>query len=186
MASNNIMQDIRDLLSQGRSSAEVIALGFKPPTVYKVQRQLSQGQQSNGRAPVQLMDQSIIDREGQEELSTEDAEFFRCLFEPADDTTQTDSLRTELDQARDRIEELEAEAGKVQVLQEKVDILEAEAEACVELRRRLQELQAGLRQGNAQWQTKVHVERLAREQTERRVEEHRVQTRQLRTRKTRF
>jgi hypothetical protein len=80
MASNSIMQDIRSLLYQGNSSAEVIALGYKPPTVYKVQRQLWQKQQSNGRSLVQLMDkaQSITDREGQEGLSAEDAEFFRC------------------------------------------------------------------------------------------------------------
>jgi hypothetical protein len=40
MISNGIMEDIRNLISQGKSSAEVIALGYKPPTVYKVQRQL--------------------------------------------------------------------------------------------------------------------------------------------------
>ena len=34
------MEEIRNLLSQGKSSSEVIALGYKPPTVYKVQRQL--------------------------------------------------------------------------------------------------------------------------------------------------
>ena len=178
MTSKSIMQDIRSLLSQGKSSTEVIALGYKPPTVYKVQRQLRQKHQPNGRAPVQLMDQnqSITDREGQDGLSAEDAEFFRCFFEPADDATQSDALRTELDQARDRIDELEAEAGKVQVLQERVHTLEAEAAAGVALRRRVQELEldlerssqtkADLRQSNAQWQGKFQDERAASQQAE--------------------
>jgi DNA repair exonuclease SbcCD ATPase subunit len=178
MTSKSIMQDIRSLLSQGKSGGEVIALGYKPPTVYKVQRQLRQKQQPNGKIPVQVIDQnqSITDREGQDELSAEDAEFFRCFFEPADEANLSDALRTELEQARGRIEELEAEAGKVQLPQERVLTLEAEVEACIELRRRLQDLeyelertiqtQSDLRQANAQWQTKFQEERSAREQAE--------------------
>jgi hypothetical protein len=159
------MQDIRTLLSQGKSSAEVIALGYKPPTVYKVQRQLRQKQQPNGRAPLLPMDQnqSITDREGSEELSAEDAEFFRCLYESADEAALSDALRIELGQARESIKGLESEAGRVQVLQEQVKTLEAEAEAGVELRRRVQKLesdlerfsqvQADLRQSITQWQS---------------------------------
>jgi uncharacterized protein YoaH (UPF0181 family) len=49
MASNGIMEDIRNLLSQGMSSAEVIALGYKPPTVYKVQRQLRNAGKGRGQ-----------------------------------------------------------------------------------------------------------------------------------------
>jgi DNA repair exonuclease SbcCD ATPase subunit len=183
------MQDIRVLLSQGKSTTEVIALGYKPPTVYKVQRQLRQKQQPDGRAPVQLMDQSISDREGQKELSAEDAEFFWCFFEPADGPAQFEALRAELDEARGRIEELEGKVGKVQVLQEKVHTLKAEAEAGIELRRRVQELerelerssqtQADLRQSNIQWQSRFQAERSARQQAEQRVEEARVHTRQL-------
>jgi hypothetical protein len=40
MNSNGIMEEIRNLLSQGTSSTEAIALGYKPSTVYKAQRQL--------------------------------------------------------------------------------------------------------------------------------------------------
>jgi len=40
MSNNGIMEEIRSHLAQGKSSAEVIALGFKPPTVYKARRQL--------------------------------------------------------------------------------------------------------------------------------------------------
>ena len=39
MEANGIMEGIRSLLSQGLSSREIIALGFRPGTVYKTQRQ---------------------------------------------------------------------------------------------------------------------------------------------------
>jgi DNA-binding CsgD family transcriptional regulator len=54
MPSNSIMQEIRKLLSQGKSSSEVIALGYKPPTVYKVQRQLRKKGQGNNKARVTI------------------------------------------------------------------------------------------------------------------------------------
>ena len=44
MESNGVMAEIRTLLSQGKSSGEVISMGFKPSTVYKVLRQLRGGQ----------------------------------------------------------------------------------------------------------------------------------------------
>ena len=40
MNTNGIMEEIRSLLSEGRSSTETIALDYKPSTVYKAQRQL--------------------------------------------------------------------------------------------------------------------------------------------------
>ena len=40
MDSNGVMEEIRRLLNQGSSSSETIALGYKPSTVYKAQRQL--------------------------------------------------------------------------------------------------------------------------------------------------
>jgi hypothetical protein len=52
--SSNIMQGIRNLLSQGKSSREVIQLGYAPGTVYKVQRQMKDGMGSTGdRLPSQ-------------------------------------------------------------------------------------------------------------------------------------
>jgi len=41
-----IMQDIRALLLDGHSSADVINMGYNPNTVYKSKRQLGRGQQS--------------------------------------------------------------------------------------------------------------------------------------------
>ena len=190
MASNNIMQDIRNLLSEGKSSGEVIALGYKPPTVYKVQRQLRQKQQPNGRAPLQLMDQdqSITDREGPDELSAEDAEFFRCFFEPTDEPTQSDALRTELDEARDRIEELEAELKEAEDLKARLKELEAQAESVDALQwkvwglerdlERSRQTQADLRQSNAQWQAKFKEERSAHGQADQQARDYRDQTNQ--------
>ena len=40
MNTNGVMEEVRGLLSQGTSSSEAIALGYKPSTVYKAQRQL--------------------------------------------------------------------------------------------------------------------------------------------------
>ena len=43
MERRGIMQQVRELLSQGKDSREVIQLGYAPGTVYKVQRQLRDG-----------------------------------------------------------------------------------------------------------------------------------------------
>ena len=40
MNTNGIMEDFRTLLKEGKPSAEVIALGHAPSSVYKAQRQL--------------------------------------------------------------------------------------------------------------------------------------------------
>ncbi len=40
MNTNGIMEEIRGLLNEGRPSAEVIAMGYAPSSVYKAQRQL--------------------------------------------------------------------------------------------------------------------------------------------------
>jgi DNA repair exonuclease SbcCD ATPase subunit len=189
MGNERIMQQVRGLLSQGRSSGEVIALGYKPGTVYKVQRQLRLRQtKEDVPAPVMDQDEASSDGEEPEEVSAEDADLVRLFFGPVDEPDQDTSLRAELEQARGRIEELEAEAGKVQVLQERVHALEAEAEACIELRRRVRDLErqlksagdseTALRQTNAQWQTKFQEGRSAREQAERQVRDHQDQASQ--------
>ena len=43
MTSTGIMHKIQSLLAEGKSSTEVIALGYKASTVYKAQRQMVQG-----------------------------------------------------------------------------------------------------------------------------------------------
>lgn len=186
MGNDRIMQQVRGLLSQGKSSREVIQLGYAPGTVYRVQRQLRLKQTNREEpAPVVDQDQSISDWEEPEELSAEDAEFFRCLFGPVDEPAQATGLRTELDQARGHIEELKKEAGQVKALQERVYILEAEAEAALALRQHIRELehqlknagqgQEGMRQSNLEWQTRFQSEQSARQDTERRAEDYQAQ-----------
>ena len=43
MTGTGIMDRIKSLLAEGNSSAEVIAMDFKPTTVYKAQRQMVEG-----------------------------------------------------------------------------------------------------------------------------------------------
>jgi hypothetical protein len=156
------MDQIRKLLSQGKSSREIIQLGYAAGTVYKVQRQL-RPKQPTGEEPALVMDEtpSISDAEEPEELSAADAEFFRCLFGPVDESAQASDLRAELDQAQSRIEELEEEVSQVQALQERVHTLEAEAKAGEALLQRIRELehelksadrtQGAMRQSNLEW-----------------------------------
>jgi DNA repair exonuclease SbcCD ATPase subunit len=178
MASNGIMQDIRDLLSQGHTSSQVIALGNKPSTVYKVQRQLRQKQQRNGTAPAQAAGQvqPPNDPELPEESNDEnygDGGFLDYLFGPVKEPTESDRLRGELDRARRRIEELELKAGKVHALQIRVQGLEAENEVISPLIAEVRQLegeleqanqsQAALRQDNFRWESNVQKEQSGRQ-----------------------
>jgi hypothetical protein len=183
MSNNGIMDQIRNLLSQGKSSREIIQLGYAAGTVYKVQRQL-RPKQTTGEEPALVMDQdpSISDAG---ELSAADAEFFRCLFGPVDEPAQASDLRAKLDQARNPIEELAEEVSQVQALQERVHTLEAEAEASVALHQRIRELeqqlkkadhtQEAMRQRNLEWQTRFQAEQSARRDAELRSGEYRDQ-----------
>jgi hypothetical protein len=129
--------------------------------------------------------QSTSDEEGPEEPSAEDAEFFRLFFGPVDEPSQETSLRAELDQAQGRIEELKQEAVWVKELQERVYILEAEAEDGEVLRLRIQELEhqlkiadhacEAMRQSSWEWQTKFQAEQAGRQDAERMAEDYRSQ-----------
>ncbi len=59
MENRGIMQQVRELLSQGKASREVIQLGYAPGTVYKVQRQVR-----DGRVPGVQSHSLEIPREG--------------------------------------------------------------------------------------------------------------------------
>ncbi len=57
MPGTGVMEKIKALLSEGKSSTEIIALRYKPSTVYKAQRQMLQGGKAshssgNGVPPV--------------------------------------------------------------------------------------------------------------------------------------
>ena len=50
MNENGIMQNIRDSLSQGFNAAEIIAQGYAPSTVYRVQRDIRRKSGLNGNS----------------------------------------------------------------------------------------------------------------------------------------
>lgn len=59
MESKGVMEQIREHLTQGKTAAEVIAMGYKPPTVWKVRRQMRRGRRggrasSQGRAALEV------------------------------------------------------------------------------------------------------------------------------------
>lgn len=178
MASNGIMQGIRDLLSQGQTSSQVIALGNKSSTVYKVQRQLRQKQQRNGTASAQAAVHVLPPHEPElpEESNDEsdgDGGFLDYLFGPVKEPTETDRLHGELGQARRRIAELELKTGEVQTLQNQVDTLEAENELISPLIAQVRQLEAELEQANQsqaslrqsifRWQSGVQKEQSGRQ-----------------------
>jgi DNA repair exonuclease SbcCD ATPase subunit len=79
----------------------------------------------------------------------------------------TDAIRTQLDEARKRIEELEAEVREAQVLKSQLKQVE-----------RSSQTQAELRQSSVRWHTKFQEERSAREQAERQARDYRNQASQ--------
>jgi hypothetical protein len=133
MTSNSIMQDIRNLLSQGRSSREVIQLGYAPGTVYKVQRRLRRTGQPEGQAPVQVRDQALqkSDREEQEGSADDVVEDWWAFFEALENPDPTDTLRSDLDQAQEHIKELEKQ---VLNLRDRVIALESAANSVGEFK----------------------------------------------------
>jgi len=166
MLGNGIMQEIRGLLSSGKASGEVIALGYKPPTVYKVQRQLNQKGQGDGRAAAPgnaQLPTSTMDAKSESAL---EAENFRLRQE-------VETLEGQLECAVDGDAEL---AAQVQTLLERMKALEAEAAAAGQLRQRVKELegqlehaahtQAAMRQNAVQWQGKFGEEQVARQKAE--------------------
>ena len=56
MDGKGIMERIRELFAKGHTRAEIIALGYKPPTVDKVQRQLRRAAKTNGEGSVKTSD----------------------------------------------------------------------------------------------------------------------------------
>jgi uncharacterized protein (DUF2267 family) len=161
------MAELRTHLSSGKSSGEVIALGYKAGTVYKVQRQLYRRGQGEGsvagprsaqlRAPTVLLPWS--------EVEPEKIQLHQ----------QVEELGDELKFGDDDDDELEAE---VQTLRERVKVLEAEAVAAG-LRQRVKDLEGQLeRAGHTQvtmqqcaalWQRQAGVEQAARLETERKL-----------------
>ena len=119
MPSNGIMQEIRSYLAQHKSSAEIIALGFKPSSVYKAQGQLRR-------------------------LNTK-VDLPQQLKTPGEQATAHVSIREELAHTLDRISDLETKAGAADVWKQKYQDMERRLhENAEEMGRKAQEWQEGL------------------------------------------
>lgn len=172
MEIKGVMQEIRDMLAQGKSAAEVIALGYKPPTVYKVQRCLNRKGQSDAIALRQTgapAPASSVDPQVLAALQAKNAELEQWRNRLLDDLAEADQDRFELYEAEER-----SEAEK-KSLEDRVKTLETEAAAAGQLRQRVRELegqlqhashaQAAMRQGTLQLQGSVHAERASHQIT---------------------
>lgn len=168
-----VMQQISEHLAGGKTSTEVISLGYKSSTVYKVKRKLIRRAQANGRVPVTGNDQlaiSITNGFSQSQLETENARLQQEVEDLTSQLEATHDLTLELVEKEDGLE------GEVRTLHERVNALQIEASAAGQLRQRVKELdgqlqhaahtQATMHQGAVQWRQKVEAEQSARQKAE--------------------
>ena len=124
MDSRGIMQQIREYLAGGMTSTEVISLGYRPSTVYKVQRQLDRRGQCEGRAPVTGNAEVAIATKNvlpHSQLETENARLQQEVEDLTSQLEATHDLTLELVEKEDGLE------GEVRALHERVNALQIEA-----------------------------------------------------------
>src|ERR687895_2112481 len=136
MATKGVMQQIQERVAQGKSSQEVISLGYAPGSVYKVQRQLRHSREEKeepaapgtAEAQVPVVNNEVLIRMGR--LETENAQLRTQMAELRQEVEKVTSLQYQLDQLQWRFEELDTEVGKSQQgtfrqLQEQMPRIEA-------------------------------------------------------------
>ncbi len=172
MNTNGIMEDIRRLLNEGRSSAETIALGYAPSSVYKAQRQLRKVSDRTDQPVTQVLVTNMAS-EGWSELREENSRLRQQLSLLEELPAERDTLQEELEVARSRIEELEAKLGQAQQLRNRLAAIEPEARAAGELRKEVKVLEHQIRHTNAamaqevhHWQARLEQEREAKVEAE--------------------
>ena len=172
MNANGIMEDIRSRLNEGRSSAEVIASGYAPSSVYKAQRQLRKATDRTDQPVTQVLVTNMAS-EGWSELRKENAKLRQQVSLLEELTAERDALREELDLAQSRIEDLKAEESQAQQLRDRLAAIEPEARVAGELRQEVQVLDHQLRHANAtmaqevhHWQARLEQEREAKVEAE--------------------
>src|SRR5918996_4978920 len=114
------MHQIREHLEQGKSSQEVIALGYAPGSVYKIQRQLRRRREgkeepaarSTAEAQVPVVNNEVLIR--MERLETENAELRTQMAALLQEVKRVASLHSQLDQLQRRLEKLGTEATQSQ------------------------------------------------------------------------
>jgi uncharacterized protein (UPF0335 family) len=120
MVDKGVMEEIREHLAQGKSSKAVIALGFAPGSVYKVQRQLrhSSGEKETASArPAPEIQASVVDTEAvarMERLEAENAELRSQMAELLQEVEGVTSFHSQLDQIQWRFEGLDTKVGQSQ------------------------------------------------------------------------
>ena len=172
MNTTGIMEDIRSRLNEGRSSTEVIALGYTASSVYKAQRQL---RKATGRTdqPVTQVLVTNMAPESWSELREENAKLRQQVSLLEELTAEREILREELDLAQSRIEDLEAEESQAQQLRVRLAAIEPEARAAGELRQEVKVLDHQIRHTNGTMAQEVHhwKGRFEQEQESRQVAE---------------
>jgi len=182
MPRNGIMKEIQSLLAQDKSSAEVIALGFRPSTVYKARRLLRQQNRENEQPPPQTMAQVPVtnaDHQAGSEPKDGTGLLNQQLGGLAGQEAEIAPLPKELAETLDRIAELEVEAAEVQALRERVAALEPEAMSAAEWQQRYHDLEdclgptAGPMDQEVQdWQEKFAAEEKVRLHAESQAAQH--------------
>ncbi len=189
-----IMQEIRDRLTSGESSSEVIAQGFAPPTVYtvyKVQRRLRQQDQdraglsvalaqpasavSEAAARVKELEEQVSVLESEvDSMSDDAAELAKAQGELVKAETKLKGLEAEWDEVCRRV--IALESGVHEAVQT-ANALVPEAQEAGRLRQTVMELEGNLRRATdghaemrrsaSQWQQKHEGEHTARIEAER-------------------
>ena len=111
MNNNGIMEDIRILLNEGSSSAEVIASGYAPSSVYKAQRQLRKATDRADQSVTQVLVTNMAS-EGWSERREENAKLHQHASLLEEITVERNTLQEELELAQSRIEDLKTKAGQ--------------------------------------------------------------------------
>ena len=176
MNTNGIMEDIRNLLNEGKPSAEVIGLGYAQSTVYKAQRQLRKASYRTDQPVTQVLVTNMAS-EGWSELREENSKLRQQMSQlealTEEITAERDTLKEELELERRRKEEFETEASQAQQMRVRLAAIEPEARAAGELRQGVKGLAGQIRNTNAarvqevqHWKDKFEQERESRQAAE--------------------
>ncbi|MDA1129096.1 MAG: hypothetical protein O2913_10420 [Chloroflexi bacterium] len=160
MENKGIMEQLREHLAQGRTSGELIGLGFRPGTVYKVQRQFrakglrgSLSGTSGGTSPVTGSDPETCLAEDDEDLEWAwlDEEGDSEMVEPLVQA-RIDDLESQTETLRRRMEALEESSGSLQQATEHVQLQTRRSEGLEMQVEALTRSQAANEKQNAVWQ----------------------------------
>ena len=133
-----VMEQVRQHLEDGRSSRELIAKGFKPSTVYKVQRYWRSEAMVKETGDDEELDwsQEIPAEPLPASCGPEPVEVEEAAEEP-----EVDDLRLQVVEYAARIDELEAEVYRTEALEERIAELQEALEGTETLRHGNQELE---------------------------------------------